>query len=338
SHSKAKGKNQIAPEPQEDSVRQQKLNGISNAAAMTFRDSIKPQYISGENQQTPALVLNGIKADDGTSCNQNSSKPYSSIPKFLSTTNADTIDAAQRSLLINDIEPQLMSEDEVCNANQSGAHPEIELQGDHLHNECNQETKLALKAAKETNLSVCEINTETSLISSKMSVNLLAASKPQAALSTEVVAVAEKFLKPNADVFRNDPLSLSDKICCQKQKPIHLDNSNDQDNVVLSDDDLELINEYGQFSSFLTALNPVDLIKNQVVNGPDAAKIAKTKAFIADNDSDDDQDGNDMRIIRSDSDEEDDEEDDSDEEDETTKFERKPRQLREEWKDESTKP
>jgi hypothetical protein len=62
-------------------------------------------------------------------------------------------------------------------------------------------------------------------------------------------------------------------------------------------------------------------------------RVAKTKAYIASDDEQEEED-DDMRIIRS----SDDENDDDDEEDKTAAYERAPRQLKEEWKDDSAKP
>ncbi|KAI9009804.1 nucleolar complex-associated protein-domain-containing protein, partial [Gaertneriomyces semiglobifer] len=85
------------------------------------------------------------------------------------------------------------------------------------------------------------------------------------------------------------------------------------EDIVLSDQDDAFFEEYGQFSSFLTRLNPDELARNEVLEGPRAIMRAKGTLRIADNDSEDDA-GN----------------DDSDAE---ATYEAKPRNIKAGWKE-----
>ncbi|KAJ3285481.1 Nucleolar complex protein 3 [Borealophlyctis nickersoniae] len=77
--------------------------------------------------------------------------------------------------------------------------------------------------------------------------------------------------------------------------------------VFLSDEDMDLLAEYGSMSSFLTNLDPEALTKNEILEGPRAIMRAKGSLNVATDSEDEDDD------------------------DEEASFERKPRALKPEW-------
>ncbi|KAI8825104.1 CBF/Mak21 family-domain-containing protein [Fimicolochytrium jonesii] len=87
-----------------------------------------------------------------------------------------------------------------------------------------------------------------------------------------------------------------------------------QEEVDLDDEDMQLFEEFGGYTRFLTTLNPEDLTKNEVLDGPNAVMRAKGSFRTAQGEDSDK-----------------DEKEDSDAE---ASYEQRPRSIRAEWKTE----
>ncbi|TPX66830.1 hypothetical protein SpCBS45565_g04211 [Spizellomyces sp. 'palustris'] len=88
-----------------------------------------------------------------------------------------------------------------------------------------------------------------------------------------------------------------------------------EQDVFLSDEDMGLLEEYGSFTSFLTNLNPEELTRNEVLEGPDAIMRAKGTFRISTGDSDSDIDEQDHSDVEA-------------------SYEQRPRPLKRDWKEE----
>ncbi|KAI9101743.1 CBF/Mak21 family-domain-containing protein [Phlyctochytrium arcticum] len=89
----------------------------------------------------------------------------------------------------------------------------------------------------------------------------------------------------------------------------------DDEDVVISDDDMDLLQEYGALTGFLHDLNPEELTRNEILQGPDAIMRAKGQFRI--------MTGSDVSDA-----ENEEKEDDSEAE---ASYERRPRVIQKEW-------